>query len=99
MAKQPPSTPESETPFQRFERLARKLIAVPKAQVLAQERKRKRRGDNMYPEKKTRDLTDAEKALLRERIERGGEDYVKLARDIGCSTSQVAGIKAAMHRP
>lgn len=50
-----------------------------------------------YPEKKQRELTDAEKAQLRERIDRG-EDYAALAREFGCSTSQVAGIKAAMHR-
>jgi transposase-like protein len=50
-----------------------------------------------YPEKKQRELTDAEKAHLRERIDRG-EDYAALAREFGCSTSQVAGIKAAMHR-
>jgi len=49
------------------------------------------------PEKKQRELTDAEKAQLRERIDRG-EDYAALAREFGCSTSQVAGIKAAMHR-
>jgi transposase-like protein len=50
-----------------------------------------------YPEKKQRELTDAEKAQLRERIDRG-DDYATLAQEFGCSTSQVAGIKAAMHR-
>lgn len=94
MAKQQANTPASETPFQRFEWLAQRLVAVPKAQVHQQERW----GDDLYPEKKTRDLRDAEKAQLRERIERG-EDYAKLAREVGCSTSQVAGIEAAMHRP
>lgn len=33
MAKQQPNTRESETPFQRFERLARRLVAVPKREV------------------------------------------------------------------
>lgn len=50
-----------------------------------------------YPEKKHRELTDSEKAELRERIARG-EDYAALAIEFACSTSQVAGIKAAMHR-
>ncbi|HJT78750.1 MAG TPA: hypothetical protein VJ739_16215 [Gemmataceae bacterium] len=51
-----------------------------------------------YPERKQRDLTDDEKAQLRARIERGDADIYALAREFGCSASQVAGIKAAMHR-
>jgi hypothetical protein len=43
MAKQQPNTRESETPFQRFERLARKLVAVPKREAEKEERKYKRR--------------------------------------------------------
>jgi hypothetical protein len=52
----------------------------------------------MYPEKKQRDLSEGEKAQLRDRIRRGEADYNKLAREFGCSTSQVAGIKAALSR-
>lgn len=39
MAKQQPSTRESETPFQRFERLARRLVAVPKREADREQRK------------------------------------------------------------
>ena len=51
-----------------------------------------------YPEPKQRDLTDDEKSQLRVRIERGDADIYALATEFGCSASQVAGIKAAMHR-
>ena len=51
-----------------------------------------------YPEPKQRDLTDGEKLELRARIERGDGDIYTLASEFGCSASQVAGIKAAMHR-
>jgi hypothetical protein len=51
-----------------------------------------------YPEPKQRDLTDDEKTQLRARIERGDADIYVLATEFGCSASQVAGIKAAMHR-
>lgn len=51
-----------------------------------------------YPEAKQRDLTDGEKIELRARIERGDGDIYALAEEFGCSASQVAGIKAAMHR-
>jgi cell fate (sporulation/competence/biofilm development) regulator YlbF (YheA/YmcA/DUF963 family) len=51
-----------------------------------------------YPEPKQRDLTDDEKTQLRARIERGDADIYALATEFGCSASQVAGIKAAMHR-
>jgi len=42
MAKQQPNTRESETPFQRFERIARRLVAVPKAEIDKQSRKYER---------------------------------------------------------
>jgi transposase-like protein len=51
-----------------------------------------------YPERKRRDLSDEEKARLRARIERGEQDIYRLATEFHCSSSQVAGIKAAMHR-
>ncbi len=51
-----------------------------------------------YPEPKQRDLTKEEKAELRVRIERGDDDIYALSAEFGCSSSQVAGIKAAMHR-
>ena len=51
-----------------------------------------------YPERKQRELTEAEKQQLRERIERGASDVYALAREFHCSSSQVAGIKAAMSR-
>src|SRR5689334_16669638 len=49
-----------------------------------------------YPERKSRDLD--EKVQLRARIEAGEGDSYRLAAEFGCSPSQVAGIKAAMHR-
>jgi hypothetical protein len=51
-----------------------------------------------YPERKQRELTDGEKQQLRERIEKGDVDIYALACEFGCSSSQVAGIKAAMRR-
>jgi hypothetical protein len=51
-----------------------------------------------YPERKKRELTADEKQKIRERIERGSADIYALAREFDCSTSQVAGIKAAMSR-
>ncbi len=54
--------------------------------------------ERRYPEAKQRDLTDEEKADLRTRIERGDGDIYELAREFGCSPSQVAGIKAALNR-
>jgi hypothetical protein len=51
-----------------------------------------------YPEPKSRELTADEKARLRARIERGDGDIYALASEFGCSPSQVAGVKAAMHR-
>jgi hypothetical protein len=51
-----------------------------------------------YPERKQRDLTDEVKSRLRSRIERRDAHIYSLATDFRCSASQVAGIKAAMHR-
>jgi hypothetical protein len=54
--------------------------------------------ERRYPEPKQRDLTEEEKQKLRHRIERGESDIYRLAHEFGCSSSQVAGIKAAMNR-
>jgi hypothetical protein len=51
-----------------------------------------------YPEPKRRDLAKEEKAELRARIEQGDGDIYALAAEFRCSSSQVAGIKAAMNR-
>ena len=51
-----------------------------------------------YPEPKQRELTDDEKEEIRKRIEKGDGDTNQLAREFACSSSQVAGIKAAMNR-
>ncbi len=47
-------------------------------------------GQHRYPEPKERDLSDEEKARLRERIEGGEGDVYRLAREFNCSSSQVA---------
>ena len=52
----------------------------------------------MYPEPKQRELSETEKAQIRERIQQGDDNIYKLAQEFGCSSSQVAGIKAALHR-
>jgi hypothetical protein len=52
----------------------------------------------LYPEPKERELTDDEKRQMRQRIEGGDADIYALAREFGCTSSQVAGIKAAMSR-
>jgi transposase-like protein len=57
-----------------------------------------KKGERRYPEPKQRDLTEDEKSQLRTHIEGGDDDIYRLAREFGCSSSQVAGIKAAMHR-
>ena len=49
-----------------------------------------------YPEPKERDLSGSEKARIRERIEAGEGDIYKLAQEFMCSSSQIAGIKAAL---
>jgi hypothetical protein len=51
-----------------------------------------------YPEPKERELDDDEKDRIRDRIKQGEGDIYELAREFGCSSSQVAGIKAAMSR-
>jgi len=51
-----------------------------------------------YPEPKERELTDEEKQSLRDRLGRGEGDIYVLAKEYGCSCSQVAGIKAALSR-
>lgn len=51
-----------------------------------------------YPEPKERELTENEKRQLRDRIGCGNSDIYELAREFGCTSSQVAGIKAAMNR-
>ncbi len=54
--------------------------------------------ERRYPQPKSRELSGAEKAELRGRIERGDGDIYTLAAEFSCSPSQVAGIKAAMQR-
>lgn len=50
--------------------------------------------ERKYPERKQRELTGSEKALIRARIEEGDADVYEIANEFGCSPSQVAGIKA-----
>jgi transposase-like protein len=52
----------------------------------------------MYPEPKRRELSETEKAQIRKRIQQGDDNIYKLAQEFGCSASQIAGIKAALHR-
>ena len=52
----------------------------------------------MYPEPKQRELSESEKAQIREHIQKGDDNIYKLAEEFCCSSSQVAGIKAAMRR-
>ena len=51
-----------------------------------------------YPQTKVRELTETEKAQLRARIESGDADIYKLAGELQCSPSQVAGVEAALRR-
>ena len=51
-----------------------------------------------YPEKKDHELNDDEKDSIRDGIRRGEATIYDLAKEFGCSSSQVAGIKAAMSR-
>jgi len=53
---------------------------------------------NIYPEPKRHDLTEREKEQIRRRIEEGDSNIYKLAEEFHCSSSQIAGIKAAMSR-
>jgi len=52
----------------------------------------------MYLEPKQRELSETEKAQIRERIQQGDDNIYKLAQECACSSSQIAGIKAALHR-
>lgn len=47
-----------------------------------------------YPERKQHELRESEKALIRIRIEQGDADVYEIAKEFGCSPSQIAGIKA-----
>jgi len=49
----------------------------------------------LYPDRKTRELTRAEKAEIRRRIDQGDQDSFGLAREYGCAVVQIAGIRAA----
>jgi hypothetical protein len=51
-----------------------------------------------YPERKERELSQEEKEAIRTRIQQGEGDIYQLAQEFGCSSSQVAGIKAAINR-
>ncbi len=51
-----------------------------------------------YPDPKHRELTEEEKQQMRGRIEQGDSDIYVLAKEFGCTSSQVAGVKAAMNR-
>jgi hypothetical protein len=55
-------------------------------------------GQVMYPEPKQRDLSETEKEQIRERIKKGHDDIYKLAREFGWRSSQIPGVKAALHR-
>ena len=50
---------------------------------------------NKYPEKKRHDLTDSDRAYIRSH---SGENTYRLARRLGCSSSQVAAVKAWLKR-
>jgi hypothetical protein len=49
-----------------------------------------------YPEPKSRELTEAEKQKIRERLTNSNDEMRVIAHNFNCSASQVAGIKAAM---
>jgi hypothetical protein len=52
----------------------------------------------MYPEPKQGELSETEKEQIREVINKGDDDIYKLTREFGCRSSQIAGVKAALHR-
>ena len=54
--------------------------------------------ERIYPEKKFRDLKETEKAQIRALLDEGKTDTYAIAEQFGCSTSQVAAIKANMKR-
>lgn len=51
-----------------------------------------------YPEPKSVELADDIKEQIREEIRKGQSNIYLLAEQFGCSSSQIAGIKAAMNR-
>jgi hypothetical protein len=57
-----------------------------------------RKTSHPYPVRKQRDLSEEETRHIRQRIEMGEIDIYKLAEEVGCSPSQVAGVKASLHR-
>ena len=76
----------------RSSAMARRLTATVRLQAPAKEE------PSMYPEPKQRELSETEKAQIRERIQQGDDNIYKLAQEFACSSSQIAGIKAALHR-
>lgn len=55
-------------------------------------------GKTSYPEQKSRELDATEKQAIRGRLDSGESDIYKLAQEFGCSSSQVAGIKAHLSK-
>jgi transposase-like protein len=51
-----------------------------------------------YLQKKQSELTNFEKQQIRSLVEAGETSVYKLAREFGCVPTQIAGIKAHMHR-
>ncbi|HMK77832.1 MAG TPA: hypothetical protein VK568_16855 [Thermodesulfobacteriota bacterium] len=51
-----------------------------------------------YPQKKIRELREVEKKEIRKHVKGGDENVYKLANEFHCSTSQIAGVKAALNR-
>lgn len=54
--------------------------------------------DKRYPKRKQHELSESEKNSIRSRIEEGTADVYQLAEEFSCSSSQIAGIKAAMKK-
>ena len=69
------------------------VVWPPFAQGEAEERKPMK-----YPEPKRRELSEGEKAQIRDRIQKGQDEVYKLAQEFGCTSSQIAGINAALKR-
>jgi len=51
-----------------------------------------------YPQRKKRELMESEKKELRRHIEEGDDNVYDLAKEFGCSTSQIAGVKSKLNR-
>jgi hypothetical protein len=49
-----------------------------------------------YLKKKSRELSAHEKKHIRRRAEQGDADVYKLAEELGCVPTQIAGVKARM---